>query len=233
MLDMRGLSQWAKCWHEGNVGIFCICRQLGQQKFNGFVWCFCGAVLLSTDRWGWTQLAKRAAAVLSRLTREHVLHLNPGWNKMMVVSIFVIRGSYLTTLLPLIFQGAESLFSLQVVLRLSLSPAPLRTPSSVWITLGAGLHGRLNTEEHSGPPISQRERLTHNESSFICMSFIIIPIVSLSMGMLSVNFSMQHSGFSCILSIIPTVSTQPHTSVAVHNIQRNPVPSSRGQSDSA
>lgn len=128
----------------------------------------------------------------------------------MVVSIFVIRGSYLTTLLLRIIQGAESLFSLQVVLRLSLSPAPLRTPSSVWITLGAGLHGRLNTEEHSGPPISQRERLTHNESSFICMSFIIIPIVSLSMGLLSVNFSMQHSGFSCILSIIPTVWQFPH-----------------------
>lgn len=127
----------------------------------------------------------------------------------MVVSIFVIRGSYLTTLMLLIFQGAESLFYFQVVLRLSLSPTPLRTPSSVWITLGAGLHGRLNTEEHSGPLISQRERLTHNESSFICMSFIIILIVSSSMGMLSVKFSMQHSDFSCIFLIIPTVNHTP------------------------
>lgn len=32
---------------------------------------------------------------------------------------------------------------------------------------GAGLHGWLNTEEHSGPPVSQRERLTHNEGSSI------------------------------------------------------------------
>lgn len=43
-------------------------------------------------------------------------------------------------------------------------PASLRTPSSVWIGQGAGLHGWLNTEEHSGPPVSQRERLTHNEA---------------------------------------------------------------------
>lgn len=63
-------------------------------------------------------------------------------------------------------------------------PTSLRTPSSVWIEQGAGLHGWLNTEEHSGPPVSQRERLTHNEGSSICMRFIVIPIVSSSMGVL-------------------------------------------------
>lgn len=134
-------------------------------------------------------------------------------------SIFVIRGSYLTTLL--LFWGAGGLFSHQVVLRLSLSPTPLRTPSSVWIKLGAGLHGWLNTEELFGPPISQRERLTHNESSSIWTSSIIVPIASSSMGMLSFKLSMQHSHFSCFRSIIPTVWQFPHnhTPPWLHSIQ--------------
>lgn len=150
----------------------------------------------------------------SRMTCECVPHFNPGQNKnvrmlLPVASIFVIRGGYLTTLLPLLFWGAGALFSHRVVLRLSLSSTCLRTPSSVWIKLGAGLHGWLNTEEHSGPPISQRERSTHNKSSSIWTSSIIIPIVSSSMGMLSVKFSMQHC-FSCFPSIIPTVGQFPH-----------------------
>lgn len=134
-----------------------------------------------------------------------------GGSLLLVASIFVIGGSYLTTLLLLLFRGAGGLFSHQVVLRLSLNPTPLRTPSSVWIKLGAGLHGWLNTEYHSGPPISQRERLIHNESSFICTSSIIIPIVSSSTGMLSVKFSMQRLCFSCFHSIIPIVWQFPHS----------------------
>lgn len=135
-------------------------------------------------------------------------------------SIFLIRDSYLTTLLPLLFWVAGGLFSHQVVLRLILCPTPMRTLSSVWIKLGAGLHGWLNTEEHSGPPISQRERLTHNESSSICTSFIIILIVSSSMGMLSVKFSMQHLCFFCFHSIIPTVWQFPHNHTPLwHSIQ--------------
>lgn len=144
-----------------------------------------------------------------------------GGSLLPVASIFVIRGRYLTTLLPLLFWGAAGLFSHQVVLRLSLSPTPLRTPSSVWIKQGAGLHGWLNTEEHSGPPISQHERLTHTESSSICTSSIIIPIVSSSMGMFSVKFSMQHFCFSCFHSIIPTVWQFPHnhTPMWLYSIQ--------------
>lgn len=159
---------------------------------------------------------------------ENVPHFNPGQNKNAQVrgseAAFCCFQLCYQRRLPHHTPAAALLgcrgpiFFYQVVLRLSLSPTPLRTPFSVWIKPGAGLHGWLNTEEHSGPPISQRERLTHNESSSICTSSIIILIVSSSMGMLSVKFSIQHSFFSCFYSIIPTVwqvSTQPHTSVAV------------------
>lgn len=38
-------------------------------------------------------------------------------------------------------------------------------------------HGWPNTEEHSGLPVSQREKLTHNEACFVYMGFIVIQIV--------------------------------------------------------
>lgn len=72
---------------------------------NAFVVpCFCEPI----DEVG---LFNRAAAVSSRLTCGCVLHLNPGQNKTMVVSVFVSSDSQLATFLPLLFWGAESLFS--------------------------------------------------------------------------------------------------------------------------
>lgn len=44
------------------------------------------------------------------------------------------------------------------------------------------------------------------KAPLFCMSFIIIPIVSSSMGVLSVKFSMQHSGFASYFHIIPTAT---------------------------
>lgn len=88
----------------------------------------------------------------------------------------------------------------------------LRTPSSVGASQSPGLHGWLNTEEHSGPPVSQHERLTHNEAYLICMSFITIQIVFSSRGVapsLRWVLSMLCSGFVAYIHIIIPTAAKP------------------------
>lgn len=64
------------------------------------------------------------------------------------------------------------------------------------------------------PQVSRRERLTLSEASSICVSFIIIQIVSPSRGVAlsqHLELSMQHPGFAFGLHMIIPTATQPVT----------------------